>query len=147
MYHARLCTTYCCGIQEEEKTFFYSDAMAPLVFSRASYPLRLKWFAQTVLITLSWQNLYVQRGGQPEWLCMVLTGQSRISALLANVDPCAQQDNADAMVGFAKPSVNNEQALIANAIAYRQHCLQRARHRWPHPVDTVLRARAKQPKS
>jgi hypothetical protein len=35
---------------------------------------------------------------------------------------CAQQDNADAMADFAKlPGINNEQALVDNAIAYRKH--------------------------
>jgi hypothetical protein len=58
-------------------------------------------------------------GGDP---CVTLAGQNGIAALLANADQCAQQDNADAMVDFAKsPGVTNEQALIANAVAYRQH--------------------------
>jgi hypothetical protein len=43
-------------------------------------------------------------------------------ALQARADVCAQQDNADTMVDFAKlPGINNIQALINNAIAYRQH--------------------------
>jgi len=51
-----------------------------------------------------------------------LAGQNGIASLLANADSCAQQDNADAMVDFAKsPGVKNEQALIANAVAYRKH--------------------------
>ena len=45
---------------------------------------------------------------------MVLTGQNGISPLLANVDPYAQQDNADAMIDFAKSNMNNEQALIVS---------------------------------
>ncbi|CDO73536.1 hypothetical protein BN946_scf185014.g6 [Trametes cinnabarina] len=45
-----------------------------------------------------------------------------INALLANADPCAQQDNADAMIDFAKSKgVKNKEALIKNAIAYRRH--------------------------
>jgi hypothetical protein len=53
---------------------------------------------------------------------VVLAGINGINALLANADACAQQDNADAMVDFAKqPGINNEQALIGNAIAYRKH--------------------------
>ena len=45
-----------------------------------------------------------------------------IKALLASADVCAQQDNADAMVDFAKqPGINNTQDLINNAITYRQH--------------------------
>jgi len=52
----------------------------------------------------------------------VLAGQKGIAALLANADTCAQQVNADAMVDFAKsPGINNKQALIDNAIAYRKH--------------------------
>jgi hypothetical protein len=51
-----------------------------------------------------------------------LAGQDGISALLANADPCAQQDNADAMIDFAKSAgVTNKDALIQNAIAYRKH--------------------------
>jgi hypothetical protein len=51
-----------------------------------------------------------------------LAGVDGINALLANADACAQQDNADAMVDFAKqPGVKNEQALIGNAVAYRKH--------------------------
>ena len=58
-------------------------------------------------------------GGDP---CVTLAGLNGISALLANADQCAQQDNADAMVDFAKsPGVTNEQALIDNAVAYRKH--------------------------
>lgn len=53
---------------------------------------------------------------------MKLAGQDGINALLANADPCAQQKNADAMVTFAKSAgINNKQALIDNAIAYRKH--------------------------
>lgn len=45
-----------------------------------------------------------------------------INALLANADPCDQQDNADAMIDYAKsPGVTNTDELIANAIAYRKH--------------------------
>jgi hypothetical protein len=53
---------------------------------------------------------------------VVLAGLNGINALLANADACAQQDNADAMVDFAKlPGINNKQALIDNAVAYRKH--------------------------
>ncbi|KAL7283596.1 hypothetical protein ACG7TL_003031 [Trametes sanguinea] len=45
-----------------------------------------------------------------------------INALLANADPCAQQDIADSMIDFAKSKgVKNKDALIKNAIAYRRH--------------------------
>lgn len=53
---------------------------------------------------------------------MNLAGVDGINALLADADPCAQQDNADAMIAFARSlGVNNTDELIANAIAYRQH--------------------------
>lgn len=53
---------------------------------------------------------------------MKLAGFDGIDALLGNADPCAQQDNADAMITFAKSAgVTNTDELIANAIAYRQH--------------------------
>ena len=45
-----------------------------------------------------------------------------VKALQADADVCVQQENADAMVDFAKlPGVNNMQALISNAIAYRHY--------------------------
>ncbi|KAH9966353.1 hypothetical protein BGW80DRAFT_1254750 [Lactifluus volemus] len=54
--------------------------------------------------------------------CVQLAGQNGISSLLAGADACAQQDNADAMIDFSKkPGIKNQQALIANAIAYRKH--------------------------
>ena len=109
-----------------------SDATAPLACEakskRSSYPFHLKRIAQTDLgqVAQSWQDLCVKSGGNRNGAggdpCVTLAGQNGISALLANADACAQQDNADAMIDFAKsPGVNNEQALIANAIAYRQH--------------------------
>ena len=53
---------------------------------------------------------------------MQLEGINGIHALLANADACAQQDNAYAMVDFTKsPGITNEQALIANAVAYCRH--------------------------
>ena len=54
--------------------------------------------------------------------CVQLAGIDGINALQADADPCAQQDNADAMIDFAKSAgVTNSVALIANAVAYRQH--------------------------
>ena len=94
--------------------------------SRSFNPL-LKRIAQTDLgqVAQSWQNLCVASGGPRDPNndpCVVLAGINGINALLANADPCAQQNNADAMIDFAKlPGINNEQALIANAITYRQH--------------------------
>ena len=91
--------------------------------------LLLKRIAQTDLgqVAQSWQDLCEQSGGprgndpnnDP---CVKLAGVNGINALLANADACAQQDNADAMIDFAKqPGVKNEQALIGNAVAYRKH--------------------------
>jgi hypothetical protein len=51
----------------------------------------------------------------------VLVGINGINGLLAGAGACAQQNNADAMVDFAKlpvPGINNKQASIDNAIAY-----------------------------
>ncbi|KAH8984055.1 hypothetical protein EDB92DRAFT_1803417 [Lactarius akahatsu] len=94
----------------------------------AGSSLLLKRIAQTDLgqVAQSWQDLCVKSGGKRNGAggdpCVKLAGQNGIAALLANADPCAQQDNADAMVDFAKsPGVKNEQALIANAVAYRKH--------------------------
>lgn len=88
----------------------------------------LKRIAQTDLpaVAQSWQDLCVASGGSRTGAggdpCIVLAGQNGISSLLANADQCAQQDNADAMVDFAKSAgVTNGQALIANAVAYRKH--------------------------
>ncbi|KAI0062317.1 hypothetical protein BV25DRAFT_1838487 [Artomyces pyxidatus] len=72
----------------------------------------------------SWQKLCLASGGDITTgdPCVKLAGQDGISSLLANADACAQQDNADAMVTFAKSAgVKNKSALIANAIAYRKH--------------------------
>lgn len=54
--------------------------------------------------------------------CVTLAGVNGINALLANADACDQQDNADAMIDFANSEgITNKQALIDNAIAYREH--------------------------
>ncbi|KAI0289855.1 hypothetical protein BC826DRAFT_587708 [Russula brevipes] len=87
----------------------------------------LKRIAQTDLgqVAQSWQDLCVKSGGARDPAndpCVVLAGKNGISALLANADACAQQDNADAMVDFAKqPGIKNKQALIDNAVAFRKH--------------------------
>ncbi|KAI0253537.1 hypothetical protein BJV78DRAFT_1192695 [Lactifluus subvellereus] len=87
----------------------------------------LKRIAQSDLgqVAQSWQDLCVKSGGPRSSgndPCVKLAGQNGISSLLANADACAQQDNADAMVDFAKqPGITNKQALIDNAIAYRKH--------------------------
>jgi len=89
--------------------------------------LLTKRIAQTDLgqVAQSWQDLCVASGGpRPAGNdpCLQLAGINGINSLLANADQCAQQDNADAMIDFAKlPGITNEQALIANAIAYRKH--------------------------
>jgi hypothetical protein len=76
-------------------------------------------------VAQNWQNLCAASGGPrpaDNDPCVKLAGINGINALLAGADACAQQDNADAMIDFAKqPGINNEQALIANAIAYREH--------------------------
>ncbi|KAH9160848.1 hypothetical protein EDB89DRAFT_1862179 [Lactarius sanguifluus] len=94
----------------------------------AGASLLLKRIAQTDLgqVAQSWQDLCVKSGGKRNGTggdpCVKPAGQNGIAALLANADPCARQDNADSMVDFAKsPGVKNEQALIANAVAYRKH--------------------------
>ncbi|RDX56512.1 hypothetical protein OH76DRAFT_1337142, partial [Lentinus brumalis] len=82
--------------------------------------------AQTDLpdVAQSWQDLCLVSGGDifTNEPCVTFAGVDGINALLGDADPCAQQDNADAMIDFAKsPGVTNADALIANAIAYRQH--------------------------
>jgi len=75
-------------------------------------------------VAQSWQDLCVKSGGDivTGAPCVKLAGQDGITALLGAADPCAQQDNADAMIDFAKSKgVTNKQALIKNAIAYRKH--------------------------
>jgi hypothetical protein len=53
---------------------------------------------------------------------VVLAGLNGINALPLGADACAQQNNADAMVDFAKlPGIKNKQALTDNASAYRKH--------------------------
>jgi hypothetical protein len=54
--------------------------------------------------------------------CVNLAGVAGINALISTGGVCDQQDNADNMIDFAKsPGVTNQAALIAAAIAYRQH--------------------------
>jgi len=75
-------------------------------------------------VAQSWQTLCQASGGDTKTNdpCVTLAGINGINALLANADPCAQQDNADAMITFAKSAgVTNTQALIDNALAYRRH--------------------------
>jgi len=51
-----------------------------------------------------------------------LAGINGINALLSTGLACDQQDNADQMIDFAKsPGVTNTDALVAAAVAYRQH--------------------------
>jgi len=75
-------------------------------------------------VAQSWQNLCLVSGGDINTNdpCVNLAGLDGLNALLAGADPCAQQDNADKMVDFAKsPGITNKAALIANAVAYRKH--------------------------
>jgi len=75
-------------------------------------------------VAQSWQDLCVVSGGDivTNDPCVRLAGIDGINALLAGADPCAQQDNADSMIDFAKsPGIKNRQALIDNAVKYRAH--------------------------
>jgi len=75
-------------------------------------------------VAQSWQDLCEASGGDivTNTPCVTLAGVNGINALLANGGPCDQQDNADAMIDFAKSDgVTNGPALIANAISYREH--------------------------
>jgi len=125
------------GREAAEPAIWARDATAPPACegnekradtTGAGQSLLLKRIAQTDLVQVaqSWQDLCVQSGGNRSGAggdpCVTLAGLNGIKALLANADQCAQQDNADAMVDFAKsPGVTNEQALIDNAVAYRKH--------------------------
>jgi len=76
-------------------------------------------------VAQDWQNLCLTSGGDifnETDPCVTLAGIGGINALLADADPCDQQDIADAMIDFAKsPGVTNPAQLISNAIAYRKH--------------------------
>ncbi|KAH9857127.1 hypothetical protein C2E23DRAFT_856632 [Lenzites betulinus] len=75
-------------------------------------------------VAQSWQDLCLVSGGDifTNEPCVQLAGVNGINALLADADPCAQQDNADEMIDFAHaPGVTNTDALIANAVAYAGH--------------------------
>ncbi|EIW60116.1 uncharacterized protein TRAVEDRAFT_118724, partial [Trametes versicolor FP-101664 SS1] len=75
-------------------------------------------------VAQSWQDLCLVSGGDifTNEPCVQLAGVDGINALLADAEPCAQQDNADAMIDFARsPGVTNTDALIANAVAYASH--------------------------
>ena len=95
--------------------------------TRGIKTLLLKRIAQTDLgqVAQSWQTLCIASGGPRPASndpCVVLAGTNGTNALLAGADACAQQDNADAMVDFAKlAGIKNKQALINNAVAYRRH--------------------------
>ncbi|KAH9996900.1 hypothetical protein BJV77DRAFT_1059281 [Russula vinacea] len=82
--------------------------------------------AQTDLPTVAqnWQDLCLASGGDilTNEPCVNLAGVAGINALLSTGGVCDQQDNADNMIDFAKsPGVTNQAALIAAAVAYRQH--------------------------
>ncbi|KAK1235275.1 hypothetical protein PQX77_001509 [Marasmius sp. AFHP31] len=74
---------------------------------------------------LSWQDLCLRSGGEildVDSPCITLGGFQSIGALLADANPCAQQDVADAMITFAKrKGVINREELISFAVAYRKH--------------------------
>ncbi|KAK1216376.1 hypothetical protein PQX77_020990 [Marasmius sp. AFHP31] len=74
---------------------------------------------------LNWQDLCLQCVGKILSIdspCITLGGLQGIDALLADADPCAQQDVADAMITFAKKKgVLNREELVSFAVAYRRH--------------------------
>ncbi|KAL0066401.1 hypothetical protein AAF712_006443 [Marasmius tenuissimus] len=74
---------------------------------------------------LDWQDLCLQSRGEilnVDSPCITLGGFQSIGALLADADPCAQQDVADAMMTFAKrKGVINREQLVSFAVAYRKH--------------------------
>jgi len=94
---------------------------------RRSLSIRIaKRIAQSDLpdVAQSWQDLCLESGGDilTDSPCVTLAGVNGINALLANAGACDQQDNADAMIDFANSEgITNKQALIDNAIAYREH--------------------------
>ncbi|KAH9027666.1 hypothetical protein EDB84DRAFT_1272582 [Lactarius hengduanensis] len=75
-------------------------------------------------VALNWQILCLVSGGdiltnQP---CVELAGLGGINALLSTGGVCDQQDIADKMIDFAKSQgIKNKKALVAAAVAYRQH--------------------------
>ncbi|KAI9459481.1 hypothetical protein BJY52DRAFT_1118863 [Lactarius psammicola] len=75
-------------------------------------------------VAQNWQDLCLVSGGdiftgQP---CVELAGLAGIDALLSTGGVCDQQDVADKMIDFAKSEgITNKPALMAAAIAYRQH--------------------------
>ncbi|KAF7440642.1 hypothetical protein PC9H_000989 [Pleurotus ostreatus] len=79
-------------------------------------------------VATAWQELCLISGADvftptgDDSPCVKLAGFDGINALLANAGPCDQQDNADAMIDFAKsPGVSNSDVLINFAIQYRKH--------------------------
>ncbi|KAF8268873.1 hypothetical protein EI94DRAFT_1416632, partial [Lactarius quietus] len=75
-------------------------------------------------VAQKWQDLCLNSGGdiftnQP---CVQLAGKAGVNALLSTGGVCDQQNVADKMIDFAKSAgVSNGNALIAAAVAYRQH--------------------------
>ncbi|ETW86047.1 hypothetical protein HETIRDRAFT_311480 [Heterobasidion irregulare TC 32-1] len=70
-----------------------------------------------------WKDICLASGGDilTNDPCVQLAGERSINALLAG-DPCAQQDNADAMIDFANSAgITNRDRLIANAVAFYEH--------------------------
>ncbi|KAF8891321.1 hypothetical protein BD779DRAFT_197018 [Infundibulicybe gibba] len=113
------------GLQDNSTSTTNSSSAANTTTVSTRSP-RLVRIAQDDLpdIAQHWQDLCLASGGDifTNEPCVNLAGVNGINALLATADPCDQQDNADAMIVFAKsPGVTNSEALIAAAIAYRQH--------------------------
>ncbi|KAI9458488.1 hypothetical protein F5148DRAFT_1369451 [Russula earlei] len=75
-------------------------------------------------VAQQWQDLCLASGGDifTNEPCVNLAGIAGINALLSTGGVCDQQDNADNMIDFANSAgVTNKDALVAAAIAYRQH--------------------------
>ncbi|KAH9180769.1 hypothetical protein EDB89DRAFT_2110795 [Lactarius sanguifluus] len=75
-------------------------------------------------IAMKWQILCLVSGGDifTDQPCVELAGLGGIDALLSTGGVCDQQDIADKMIDFAKSKgIKNKKALVAAAIAYRQH--------------------------
>ncbi|THU85640.1 hypothetical protein K435DRAFT_764008 [Dendrothele bispora CBS 962.96] len=107
-------------------SFNSTDATTTATPSNSTDASLSKRFAQLDLpnLAFTWQELCLASGGDifTHDPCVQLAGVGGINALLANADPCDQQDIADAMIDFARSEgVINSDDLIAFAVQYRRH--------------------------
>lgn len=76
-------------------------------------------------LAFEWQSLCLLSGGGiflDNSPCLQLAGVHGFNALLADADPCAQQEFADSIITYAKsPGIVNSDALIAFALKYRRY--------------------------